>query len=330
MIYKKSILITSFIILLALVLNFIALGWGFWAHKKLNRMAVFTLHPDMIGFYKKHIDFITENAVNPDKRRYAYPEEAPRHYIDMDRYGLNPFDSVPKKWNDAVAKYGEDTLLAHGIVPWHIEKMYYRLVNAFKEQNTFKILNTSADIGHYIGDAHVPLHCTSNYNGQLSNQHGIHGFWESRLPEFFGEDYNYFTGRAFYIKDLNYTIWQIIEESFNAVDSVLAFEKDLNDSFSSDQKYAYEQRGGTTVRTYSKEYSEAYDKMLNGMVERRARQSIIIIGSIWFSAWVDAGQPDLEKLSDYEISDEIRKQIEEEEKMWRTGKVKNHKGHTDE
>jgi hypothetical protein len=38
-------------------------------------------------------------------------------------------------------------------------------------------------LGHYIGDAHVPLHTTSNYNGQKTNQHGIHGLWESRIPE---------------------------------------------------------------------------------------------------------------------------------------------------
>lgn len=139
-------------------------------------MAVFALPPPMFGFYKHHIDFITEHAVDPDKRRYAVEGEAARHFIDLDRYGENPFDSIPKKWKDAVAKFGEDSLMAHGIVPWQIERSYYQLTKAFREHNLEKILKYSAEIGHYIGDAHVPLHCTQNYNGQLTDQHGIHGF----------------------------------------------------------------------------------------------------------------------------------------------------------
>src|SRR5262245_36396839 len=96
-------------------------SWGFWAHKKINNMAVFTLPPEMVPFYKKYIDYITGHAVDPDRRRNAMPEEAPRHYIDTEHYG----DSVPQYWKDAVARYGEDSLNAYGIVPWYIVKMTY-------------------------------------------------------------------------------------------------------------------------------------------------------------------------------------------------------------
>lgn len=310
--------------------SFFVFGWGFWAHKRINRMAVFTLPPQMIGFYKNNIEYISEHAVDPDKRRYAFAEEAPRHYIDLDHYGENPFDSVPERWDLAVKKYSEDTLNAYGIVPWWIDKMLYRLTEAFKEKNATKILKLSADIGHYIADAHVPLHCTENYNGQLTNQHGIHGFWESRIPELFGEEYDYFTGRSEYIERPLDKIWKIIKESFAAKDSVLKFEADLNEKFSQDRKYAYEQRGASTMKMYSKEYSAEYDKMLDGMVERRLRSSIIIIGSFWYTAWVNAGQPDLSNVKELRLTEEEKKQQEEEDKMWRTGKVKNDKGHEGE
>jgi len=59
-------------------------AWGFFGHKRINRMAVFTLPPELVGFYKYHIEYITEHAVDPDKRRYAVEGEAPRHYIDID------------------------------------------------------------------------------------------------------------------------------------------------------------------------------------------------------------------------------------------------------
>ncbi len=292
-------------------------------------MAVFTLPADMIGFYKLNIEYITEHAVDPDKRRYAIEQEAPRHYIDLDHYGNHPFDSVPKRWVDAVKKYSEDTLNAYGIVPWWIDKMLLRLTEAFKEKSPSKILKLSADIGHYIGDAHVPLHCTENYNGQLTNQAGIHGFWESRLPELYGEGYDYFLGRAEYIEKPLDKIWEVIRESFNAKDSVLLFEAELNSRFSQDRKYSFEQRGNATMRVYSKEYSEAYNKMLDEMVERRLRSSILTVGSFWMTAWVNAGQPDLDNLKEYVMSDEEKKQQEEEDRMWRSGKVKNPKGHDD-
>ena len=152
--------------------------WGFFGHKKINRLAVFTLPPEMFSFYKEHIEFLTEHAVDPDKRRYATEGEAPRHYIDIDHYGKDPFKIMPKKWNDAVAKFTKDTLYAYGIVPWHIQTIYYRLVNAFEEKNIDYILKNSSDLGHYVADSHVPLHTTKNYDGQLTGQKGIHAFWE--------------------------------------------------------------------------------------------------------------------------------------------------------
>ncbi len=78
--------------------------WGFFAHKQLNRIACFTLPTELIGFYKGNIEFVTEHAVDPDKRRYALTDEAARHFIDLDRYGLSPLDSFPIKWYDAVKK----------------------------------------------------------------------------------------------------------------------------------------------------------------------------------------------------------------------------------
>ncbi|TND09092.1 MAG: hypothetical protein FD123_1495 [Bacteroidetes bacterium] len=251
-----------------------AQSWGFYGHKRINRMAVFTLPPDMIGFYKKHIDFVTEHAVDPDKRRYGNPDEAPRHYIDIDHYGKKALDSMPRYWKQAVTKYTEDTLMAYGIVPWHIDKMLYRLTEAFKEGNIDKILHYSADIGHYIGDAHVPLHTTENYNGQLTGQHGIHGFWESRVPELEAENYDYWTGRARYVDKPQLKAWDFVKASHLAVDSVLNFEKELTKTFPSDRKYAFENRGSSTIKTYSEDFSLQYSKMLNGMVERRMRHGL--------------------------------------------------------
>ncbi|UBM58490.1 zinc dependent phospholipase C family protein [Marinilongibacter aquaticus] len=288
--------------------------WGFYAHQKINRLAVFTLPEELMGFYKSNIDYIAENAVNPDQRRYAVEGEAPRHYIDWDVYS----DSVQAalrytRWDEALGMLGEDTLMAYGIVPWHVVRMKARLTRAFVEKDLGRILRLSADLGHYIADAHVPLHTTQNYNGQKSDQVGIHGFWESRLPELFSVDYSFWLGQATYLEDPSKSIWTTVLESHAALDSVLTFEKVLNSRFRADKKYAIGERNGRTERNYSEAYAEAYHEMLKGQVERRMRQSVKLVGDFWFTAWVDAGQPDLSALPIYEVDKE---EVEKQRELW--------------
>ena len=297
--------------------------WGFFAHKKINYYAVFLLPPEMMLLYKPHAGFLMEHAIDPDKRRYAVPVEAPRHYIDLDHYGHYPFDALPRKWNDAVVKFSEDTLNAHGIVPWWVQTMLYRLTEAFKAKNQAMILKLSAEIGHYIADAHVPLHATSNYNGQLTDQKGIHGFWESRIPELLADkDWDFFIGKAEHIKNPGDFIWARVLESAAAADSVLKIEKELTKTFPSDQKFSFEDRNGITIRQYSSSFSKAYDEKLNGMIERRMRQSISTTASFWYTAWVNAGQPDLKKLSNKEFSAEDQKEFESLNNAWKGGAIK--------
>jgi len=259
-------------------------------------MAVFTLPTDIAGFYKDHIVYLTESAVNADKRRYVDPDESVRHFIDADDYGKQPFDSIPVHWKAAVDKYTENRLYASGILPWQINWTYYRLVDAFSEKDLPRILRHSADLGHYIADAHVPLHTTSNYNGQLTDQVGIHAFWESHLPELFAGEYDFFVGRAQYISSPLAVAWQIVKESFSLVDSVLAVEAQLHQQVDPDLKYTYIERNNILIRTYSPMYSQRYHEALSGMVTRRMRGSIINTGNFWYSAWVDAGQPDIRHL----------------------------------
>lgn len=277
-----------------------SISWGFFAHKKINRMAVFCLPPEMIGFYKWHIEYLTEHAVDPDKRRYASETEAPRHYIDIDHFATgdttDPFENMPRNWEQAVAKYTEDTLLAYGIVPWQVSRMVYSLTKAFEKGDADFILYLSANLGHYVADAHVPLHTTENYNGQLSGQKGIHAFWESRLPELLSDEYDFLVGRAEYVEDPLELAWKTVEDSHMHLDSVLLVEKRLSRNFPSDLKYTFEKRGKSTVKQYSRAYSLEYHRLLNGMVEERMRKAIFTVGSLWYTAWVNAGQPDLSKL----------------------------------
>jgi hypothetical protein len=296
-------------------------SWGFFAHYRIHRLAVFTLPKGMATFYKSNIEFITAHSVSADKKRYVDSLEAPHHFFDADHYGRQPFRDMPQRWIDAAAKYSSDTLNKYGTVPWAINSNYYWLVKAFKAHDTTAILTASANLGHYISDAYTPLHLTQNHDGQLTGQLGIHSLWESRLPELFSNNYNYNVGKARYIASPLKEAFRICRSSFKSVDSVLRFERILNRQFTDATKYAMEQRGNRTVKVYSVAYSRAYHKMLKGMVQRRMRSSVLSVGSFWFSAWVDAGQPDLNKLIEIPLSPEQKQKINEEEQWYRAGKV---------
>jgi hypothetical protein len=314
---KKLLLIMA-----AVLCSHSLFSWGFYAHRQINYYAVFMLPPDMLVLYKPNIQFLSDHAVDPDKRRYAVAGEGARHYLDIDHYGTYPFDSLPRTWAKAVEKYGNDSLQKYGIVPWHIQTMLSRLTTAFKEKDQVKILKLSADIGHYIADSHVPLHVCSNHNGQFTNQQGIHGFWESRIPELLAAtSWDFLLGKASYITNpLSFT-WKRVLESAAAADSVLHIERNVTMQFSADRKYSFEQRNGQILRQYSTAYSMAYDQQLNHMIERRMQQSIVAVASFWYTAWVNAGQPDLKQLVNKEFSDEDRREFDELNKAWLKGQT---------
>jgi hypothetical protein len=379
--------------------------WGFFGHRRLNRLAVFTLPVEMMPFFREHIDFITDHAIDPDKRRYATKHEGVRHYIDLDEWGSYPFDRVPRKWSEALAVYsdvylinGTDTTLiyksgkhtygqdsihfaigkeaavasfadynrwftkyvlpdyyedewlpdfasfkllfgedfripsrfqklyikdqfsSHGILPYHLISAQKKLTEAFKRNDTRLILRLCTDFGHYIGDAHVPLHTTKNYNGQLSNQDGIHAFWESRIPELFAdEQFDMFVGQATYISDPDAYYWNIVLESHLLVDSVLEVERNLRKSFPVDQQMCFDNRLGQVVRTQCREFADAYNKALKGQIEERFRKTIHAIGSAWYTAWIDAGQPKLHSKMVANWTEEDKKQLELESRLSKEG-----------
>ena len=116
-----------------------------------------------------------------------------------------------------------------------------------------------------------------------------------------GDDYNYLLGRSLFIEHPVTMIWQTLSESYAAKDSVLFLEAMLNKQFEADKKYSYEVKGRQVVKVYSKEYTQAYNNLLNGMVERRMRKAIFMTASFWYTAWVNAGMPNLNEVDNKEL-----------------------------
>lgn len=280
-------------------LNTTATQWGFLGHKTINQHAVFALPQPLFGFYKKHIQFITDHAVDPDQRRYTDTAEACRHYIDLDHYEKAlPIDTLPKYWKQAVEKFTADTLFAYGIVPYHVQIMLYRLTKAFEEKNLAAILRMSADIGHYVADAHVPLHTTENYDGQLTHQHGIHALWETRIPEIGLSNYLLLTETGHFLEQPADSIWNSVSQSHALLPTVLQTEKTLTQKWPQTNKYELStDLHGKTKKQIHPQFVKSYETQLNHMVEIRMKQAIVAVASYWYTAWILAGQPNLDEIS---------------------------------
>lgn len=294
-------------------------AWGFFAHKKINRYAIFSLPKEMFKFYKYYIDYLEENAVNPDKRRYVVEGEACKHFIDIESYN-DKIKNLPRYWNQAIQKYSKEFLIEHGTLPWTIQNEKEKLIRAFIEKDITKILKLSADIGHYIADANVPLHTSKNYDGQLTDQKGIHGFWESRLPELFFDNYNLLVGKAEYIKDTRKVIWQAIYDSHSLVKILLEEDRKLTSVFPSIRKYSFEEKNGIMKKVISVEYCKKYDELIKGQIETQMRKSIKMVSDFWMTCWIEAGKPYLDDLINIKF-EEIKEDIDD---IQLTNKIREH------
>lgn len=275
----------SITLFLFCIISLNATSWGFQAHRSINFHAVFLLPKPLFSYFRPFIHDLRDFATKADQRRYIMPSEGPRHFIDLDHYEQSvPLDTVIKNYDSAILYYSLDSMLQHGILPWNLRFCFFSLVKAFKEKDTILVIKKAADLGHYIADAHVPLHTTANYNGQLTKQNGIHGLWESRLPELFMHSYPKYGRRATTIRNIDSVIWTSIEESYGYKDEVLLKEK-LLDSLFHGLKHSFETKNKTVIKVYSKEYAEAYHTVLESMVEERLLASIQRLADLWYTAF---------------------------------------------
>ena len=269
-------------------------SWGFLVHRTVNQLAIYELPKKMQPFFFIYKDYLVYNAPRPDQRRNTDKQEAPKHYIDMEFFGPSPFDSVPHEWDPAVAKYGEDTLKAWGTLPFVVIETQKKLTEAFRSKNRDSILFYAADLGHYIGDAHVPLHTSANYDGQLTNQRGLHDLWETTVPEIVITSYDLSSKhKARYLSNPTQTIWNILEHTYSLLPNMLAQEIEVSKKFSDSTKYRWQERWGKMRRFYTAPFAREYNKALGSSINNQLIASANHLADFWYTAWVDGGKPDL-------------------------------------
>jgi len=311
--------------MLLVAIGLSTISWGKYGHEHINHAVVMNLPAPIQGFFYNHIDFITIESSLPDVRKYTIGDSAefPRHHIHLEAYGN--FDNIPKSTQGIKAIHDAKFLWKHGVLPWYIQDMMLKLTKAFKEGHKSDILLISADLGHYIGDAYMPLHTSENHNGNLTNHKGIHGFFESQLPEMFGDTYNYKVAAPVYITDVEKETWRIIKASNQTADTLLKVDRDLQAQLPQDKVFAMLNGKIKTNmygdNMYTPEYAKTYHAKLNGMVERQMRGAIASTSSYIYTAWVNAGKPDVTVLDPVQLTQRNAKSLLLDKQLYNKGKL---------
>lgn len=297
-------------------------SWGFLVHRTVHQLAAYELPGSLQRFFYRNMEYGVKYSVRPDQRRNEDSAEATKHYINFEAFGDSAAWKMPHTWEAAVARYTKDSLIKHGYVPYYIVMMKDRLTNAFRNGKSDSVLFYATDMAHYIGDANVPLHSTLNYDGQLTGQRGLHALWESVIPEILLDQYNLRSRhKAKYLDHPEETIWSAVVRSFTMVNEVLEKEREVSKSFTDSTKYRVQVRNGREVRSYTSEFAKAYSKALGSSINDQLIRTADMIADFWYTAWVDAGKPDLDSWVKPEFSDENRKQLKRELKAFKKNKL---------
>lgn len=258
-------------------------GWGEEGHKLINKKAVENLPKEMSEF-SKWKNFLVEHSADADKRRKDDPDEFPRHFIDIDFY--NEFNTGIMNFEKEyfIKKYGDSVVTQMGILPWTLFSVLENLTHAFKEKNRDRILILAADLGHYVADAHQPMHTVLNYDGQLTNQKGLHSRYESKMfNKYLNEIENSVNLKeANYVENPTEYIFNFISNS-NSLNPLI-LEADLHA-----QKYGGE--------VNSDEYYNNLWFRLQYITGIQVIAAINALSSLLYTAWVNAGKPNLNEIN---------------------------------
>jgi hypothetical protein len=277
-------LVAAIVLLLLLAKPAPAHAWGFEAHKFIMDRAIALLPPELKPLFESRRAAVVERAIDPDSWITAgWQDEAPNHFVDMDAegFGKYPFNELPRDYTAALAKFGAAKMRDAGTLPWRTEELYGSLRRAFDSygrrgafgQND--IIFFSAWVSHYVADGHVPLHSVSNYDGQLTQQWGLHARWESLMFERFRDRLAVAPKPIAPIRNPRDFIFDTLLQGTQLVPALLQSDR--------------EAIGNRDV--YDDAYYEAFFKANKAVMERRLNESITAVAAMIAGAWEAAGRP---------------------------------------
>ena len=248
-------------------------------------------------------------ATAADSRKHTDTLEAGRHYLDLDDLQQEGMNVWGMSWKDAETVLRQADSMQNprrfGVLPWQLEWSYRRLVRTLappdsSDPDLHKVQRAAADFGHYLADAHVPLHTSGNYNGQRTKQQGIHALWETQALEWMMSTER----RACPPCDLNerpaydpvWTPWEVVQESHGMVSEVLQAHL-VWDSLCQQRGMGFQRRGRTLHLSPTPEALDLWDSLTHRSTWPRHCIAAERVAKAWHTAWLDAGEPVLSRSS---------------------------------
>jgi hypothetical protein len=262
-----------------------ASAWDFNAHKFIMRRAIELLPAEIKPFYERYRDEIVVRATDPDLWRNVGWEEGPNHFLDFGakEYGAYPFDGLPRELGAAIEKFGTATLTRNGMLPWRASEVFGDLRRSFESftrgsgYGSADAVLFSGVLGHYMQDAHQPLHATINYDGQLTGNTGIHGRFEGALFERFQSRLSVNPPPPAPILNPRDAVFDALLAGYQLVDPIL--------------KADTEAVAGKEV--YDEDYFEKLLSKTQPILERCLANAIAATAGAITGAWQQAGRPTL-------------------------------------
>jgi hypothetical protein len=254
-----------------------AWAWGPAAHRLVNNWAIETLPHEIRGFFDANRQFLIDHASDPDEWMAKDRYERKRHYLYLDKYGMFPYLELPHSFKPAVEKFGSGKINSNGLLPWHVGEYSLRLTNALKAQKWEEAKLVAAALGHYVADVHDPLNTTSNYDGQLTGQTGLATRFGSTLIDRFQGFFIFRPVPAVKIDDpTEYAFGAVLETNSWVNQILLADRKSLEG-----------------LRDYNDDYFDRFYSQIGSTAVREMNAAAHDVGSYWYTAWLNAGRPEL-------------------------------------
>jgi len=256
-----------------------AFAWGANGHKLISNKAVDTLPPELRPFFEANRNFIVQHSTDPFDALAKNPVAERRNRILLlDRYGRFPFESLPRDYKAALAKFGKARLEANGVLPWQIGVYNEKLTNALRTRNWEEVRLLAALVSHYVAEAHDPFSTTENFDGKLSGQPGVNQRFGASLVDRFSLFFPVRPNDAVYI---------------SASYHDQAFEACLTAHSWLEQILLADRRARKGLSDYTDEYYDRFYNQAGAIVIRQLTDAATDVGSYWLTAWRNAGQPAL-------------------------------------
>jgi hypothetical protein len=250
-------------------------SWGYRGHKKISECAPPCFPPSLSFLLGNFSTVLVDSASAPDYRKDWDPNEAPKHYLDIDNY--NEFlitGRIPMTWDSITLMHPMWFILDNGTLPWATEVTFDSLKSCFTRQDMTNAALFAADLGHYVADGHQPLHITANYDGQLTGNDGIHSRYETTMINGYYSSIIYPVDSVEYIPDLQSFIFTYIYNNYNYIDSI----------FNADN-IAKSLSGGSTN---SSTYKQALWDNSKSFTIPMMRHATFSLASMIYTAWVES------------------------------------------